>query len=71
MRWGGLITDQGTHNFIQMFRRRHDTMLFQKGEPVRLITWKEWDEPRKAWPEEIKADQLEVRVVRVLIPITN
>lgn len=54
-----------------MYRRKHETMLFRKGEPIRLITWKEWDELRKAWPEETKADQIEVRVVRVLIPITN
>lgn len=62
-----LITKGAFTTTVKPYRRRRATMMFDKNDqPVRLMTWKEWQKFNSDWPEEVKAERLSLRNVWVL-----
>ncbi|MGY5795173.1 hypothetical protein ACXHXM_34020 len=67
-----LIDKGACGTYRRTFRRKRGLMLFDKsGDIIRPITQKDWDELRKAWPEEVKQDGLKVKSVWFLEEIVK
>lgn len=52
---------------IKTFRRKRRSVLFgNDGKPIRPMTYQEWTDLTRMWPEETKRDGLKLRYVWTL-----
>lgn len=51
---------------VETYTTKESLMLFQKGDPVRIVESEWWNDFKEKYPKEIEDDGLEVKTVKVL-----